>query len=108
AVVPHLDTHDRAVVRLDELLDQRGPIGAEVERGRARLEVGARVEALDERARAADVGLDENRKAKVAARLEHLIAMVHDDCPRIIHVQALEETDLERPWTSRSDTPEPD
>src|SRR5262249_6931253 len=73
-----------------------GPGGPEGGRARGGLEGGARTESLDERARAADVGLDQERKAELAARLPHLIAMIHDDGPRIIHAQALEEPDLQR------------
>src|SRR6185369_318280 len=93
-IVQHLDPHDRIVPRLDELLDQRRAIRAEVERARARLEIRARVEALDERARAADVRLDQQREPQLRAGLEDLVAVVHDDGPRIADAQALEEADL--------------
>src|SRR4030095_8469473 len=96
AIVEHLDAHDRAALGVDELLDEHGAVRAEVERRRPGLEIGARIEPLDERARAADVLLYQERKAQLAARLEYLIAMIHDDGPRIIHAQALEEPDLQR------------
>src|SRR2546430_12491981 len=44
-------------------------VGAEVQRGRARLEVGGRLEALDQRARAADVRLDQRGKADLSSGL---------------------------------------
>src|SRR2546422_10048202 len=89
-------SHDGAVLRLDVLLEQRGPVGPEGEPLRRRLKVHARVEPLDERPGAADAGFDQHREVEARARLDELGAVVHDDRPRIREAKPLEELHLER------------
>src|SRR5256885_13187074 len=55
----------------------------------------ARLEALDERARAADVRLHDRGKADALARLQELVPVVHDDGARVAHAETLEQRELE-------------
>ena len=96
-VVQHLDAHDRAVLRLDELLDERGAVGAEVERGGARLPSSARESNRSMSApEPPTFGLTRSGKRSSPLAFSDLVAVVDDDRPRIAHTQALEETDLQR------------
>ena len=73
-----------------------GTVWTEVEAWQALLELLARAQAHDARARAADIGLDHQGKADAIEDLEHLVAMVYDDGARVAHAQTLEEAELER------------
>jgi hypothetical protein len=82
--------------RFQVLLDECDAVWTEGQSVGGYLQIDAGLELHDPRARAPDVGLDQNRKAQPIHGLEQLLGVVDHDRPRVADAESLEETYLKR------------